>query len=115
MSRRRGRRIRFIRGRGRASVSMSHLELRRLQRIVNVSDETVMLKMGKNEALILFELLADFHSQPELRIADNADRLALIRIQGALEKTLIEPFSKEYKQLIERARASLEREWAETD
>jgi hypothetical protein len=51
------------------------------------SKETVRLIIGKSEALILFELLHDFHRQPTLEIKDGADRLALVRVHGALEST----------------------------
>ena len=73
--------------------------------------ETISLILGKAEALILFELLAGFHSQPTLQVRDNAERLALVRLHGALEKTLVEPFSEEYKQTLTRARADLTRQW----
>jgi len=80
-----------------------------------MSDETVTMKIGKPEALVLFELLADFHSQPMLRIADNAERLALVRFHGALEKALVEPFSREYRDILTRAKADLTRQWGDAD
>jgi hypothetical protein len=76
-----------------------------------IPSETVTLTIGKAEALILFELLADFQRQTALPIKDNADRLALLRVHGALESTLVEPFSKEYDQILIAARARLLDEW----
>jgi hypothetical protein len=48
-----------------------------------------------------------------LRIGDNAERLALVRIHGALEKALVEPFSKGYKQILGSAREELTRQWGD--
>jgi hypothetical protein len=73
--------------------------------------DTISLILGKAEALILFELLVDFHSQSTLQVKDNAEKLALVRLHGALEKTLVEPFSVEYTQILTRARAHLIRQW----
>ena len=50
-----------------------------------MGNEKVTLSLGKAEALILFELLADFYRQPILEVKDKAERLALRRLQGALE------------------------------
>jgi hypothetical protein len=72
-----------------------------------MSDEAMTLKIGRDEPLVLFELLADFYSQPALDIATIAERLALVRLHGALEKTLVEPFRPDYKQLLDSARAHL--------
>ena len=75
------------------------------------SKETVILIIGKPEALILFELLHDFHRQPTLQIKDDAERLALARVHGALESTLVEPFSKDYAEIISAARRNLLQQW----
>jgi hypothetical protein len=72
--------------------------------------EKVIVTIGKAEALILFQLLADFHSQPVLKFA-NADRLALVRLHGALESTLVEPFSEDYADLLDKARNQLLEQW----
>ncbi|MGO9590151.1 MAG: hypothetical protein ACLP3K_08935 [Candidatus Acidiferrales bacterium] len=72
-----------------------------------MSAEPVALVLGRSEALVLFEKLADFYSQESLPISDDAERLALVRLHGALEKVLVEPFSPNYKDLIRRARADL--------
>lgn len=74
---------------------------------MGVSEEPVTLTVGRPEALILFEMLADFYSQPALEIPGPAERLALIRLHGSLEKTLVEPFMPDYRALIEEARSNL--------
>jgi hypothetical protein len=65
-------------------------------------DEPVTLALERCEALVLFELLADFYEGASLPVHDEADRLALVRLHGALEKALIEPFSPDYKRIIEQ-------------
>jgi REP element-mobilizing transposase RayT len=80
-----------------------------------MTNEKVNISIGKPEALILFELLADFHSQPVLEFKDNAERLALVRLHGALQSTLVEPFSKDYDQLVSDARRHLLKQWGTVD
>lgn len=75
------------------------------------SEEMISIIIGKREALILFELLADFHSQPVLELKDNAEKLALVRLHGALQSTLVEPFSTDYGQLVNDARSHLLKQW----
>lgn len=72
-----------------------------------MTDENMHLVIGRAEALVLFEMLADLYNQPRLNIGSLAERIALIRLQGALEKTLVEPFMPEYKTLVEEARSHL--------
>jgi hypothetical protein len=70
-------------------------------------DETISLTVGRAEALVLFEMLADFRDQRCLEIHDPAERLALVRLHGALEGILLEPFKPEYRALVDEARSSL--------
>jgi hypothetical protein len=70
-------------------------------------DKKIIVRIGRDEALILFELLADFSSQSELTIGDEADRLALFRLHGALDSTLVEPLKQDYAQIIEESRKRL--------
>ena len=76
-------------------------------------NDTVTLTIGKAETLILFELLFDFYRQPTLEIKDDAERLALVRMHGALESTLVEPFSKDYEEIISAARRDLLQQWGD--
>jgi hypothetical protein len=73
--------------------------------------ETITLVIGKSEALILFDFLADFHQESSLRVNDNAERLALVRLHGALESALVESFSPDYGNIISAARNDLTRQW----
>lgn len=73
------------------------------------------LTIGKAEALILFELLADFHKEPHIVVHDNAERLSLMRLGGVLEKALPEPFLQDYEQIVAVARQQLNEAWGTYD
>jgi hypothetical protein len=77
------------------------------------NDETSVLTIGRAEALVLFEMLADFHREPSLPIRNSAERLALIRLHGALEKSLVEIFAANYNSLLEEAQAKLAAQFGE--
>jgi hypothetical protein len=72
-----------------------------------MNGEPINLTIGRSEALVLFELLADFHNQNAIETKGPAERLALARLHGALEKTLVEPFQSNYQEVIDQARAHL--------
>ena len=63
--------------------------------------------IGKDEALVLFELLHGFRDQAALPIRDNAERAALWTIQATLEKALAEPFLQEYSRILDEAKQRL--------
>src|SRR5277367_5738717 len=67
----------------------------------------VTLTIGKDEAIILYELLVDYFDEPALSGKDDADRMALTRLAGTLEKTLVEPFMPEWNSLKAQARERL--------
>jgi len=52
-----------------------------------MSEDIVNLKLGRDEALVLFELIADYDFEPELEL-QQADRIAIIRLAGAFERRL---------------------------
>jgi len=72
-----------------------------------ISGEETELTFGRAEALILFEMLADVYEKSEVKISNPAQRLALVRLHGALEKALVEPFMPEYRKLVEEAESLL--------
>jgi hypothetical protein len=74
---------------------------------MGATEGTITMTVGRTEALVLFEMLADFYRQPVLEIDGPAERLALVRLHGALEKTLVEPFMPDYRALVEAARSEL--------
>ena len=74
---------------------------------MSASNDRAVVSLGRAEALVLFEMLAGFHRQPILEIRHPAERMALIRLFGALQTALVEPFLPDYKALLEAARSEL--------
>ena len=74
---------------------------------MGIGKEAVTLTVGRAEAVVLFEMLADFYSQPALEIAGPAERLALIRLHGAFDKTPVDPYMPDYRALLEESRSEL--------
>ena len=72
-----------------------------------MSDGSVAVTLTKAEALILFDLLADFHEESSLQIRDQADRIAMWRLSALLERSLVEIFSPKYQELLSQAREEL--------
>lgn len=72
-----------------------------------MSDIGVNLQLGIDEALVLFETLADFHNQPPIAVPSAAEHLAFIRLHGALEQSLVEPSRPDYQERLQRAKARL--------
>ena len=72
-----------------------------------MSKTYIELRLGIDESLVLFELLTDFPDRPLIEVRSSAERLALMRLYGALESTLVEPFQPGYRELVESARSRL--------
>jgi hypothetical protein len=73
--------------------------------------EHVTLTFDRDEALILFDLLGTLSDEPSVFIRDNADRLTLIRLGGALGNALEEWNLPEYGQILSGARERLNQAW----
>ncbi|MCZ4088868.1 hypothetical protein [Sinorhizobium psoraleae] len=77
-----------------------------------MKEETVNLKRGKAEALVLFELLSRELGRPKYgQLAEvstsDAELWALDGLLGALESTLPEPFAANYLELVAEAASCL--------
>jgi len=72
-----------------------------------MNKDKISLELGRDEALVLFESVADYDMQSELRLTDLSERIALSLLVGAFERTLVEPFRPDYLKLVEAARARL--------
>ena len=68
------------------------------------------IKVSSEEALVLFELLSRFSGSDKLSIEHPAESQALCNLCCILESKLSEPFSPDYKQLLEQAQESLTKE-----
>lgn len=67
---------------------------------------SVTLQLSGDEALVLFEWLAQ-REQDQSDMPVTAEDIALGRILGQLEKTLVEPFDTNYQELVNAARRRL--------
>ncbi|MEH1102116.1 hypothetical protein [Micromonospora sp. CPCC 205561] len=75
-----------------------------------MAEDEVVLRLTRDEALVLFEWLYrtdaatdDFADLVE----DQAEQRVLWNLTCLLERELVEPFSPRYTELVERARARL--------
>ncbi|MDP2562341.1 hypothetical protein [Psychrobium sp. 1_MG-2023] len=69
--------------------------------------DDVEIKLTKDEALVLFDFLSRFSNEDKLSIHDKAEERALWNLTCLFEKSLPEPFSKEWQSIIEGARNRL--------
>lgn len=72
-----------------------------------MSDDAVSLALSRDTALVLFELIADYNMEPELKLPHEYDRIAINLLVGAFESTLVEPFRSDYQDLVKEARGRL--------
>jgi hypothetical protein len=64
--------------------------------------KSVNVELSGDEALVLFEWLAGLDAA-KLAVGE-AEQRVLWRIEAVLEKSLVEPFAKDYVELVEQAR-----------
>jgi hypothetical protein len=67
----------------------------------------VEIKLTKDEALVLFDFVSRFSNDDKLIIQDQAEERALLNLTCVLEKQLAEPFSPDWKKIIEAAKNRL--------
>ena len=72
-----------------------------------MDDEPVRLVLSQDEALVLFEWLARYDETDQLSVDGPAERLALWRLHGGLEKVSVAPFKADYAEQLHRARDRL--------
>jgi hypothetical protein len=71
----------------------------------NAEDKsTVLLRLTRAEALVLFEWLARVDAAGNLPVEDPSEEQVLWRLEGQLESNLIEPLGPNYKDAVEAAR-----------
>jgi hypothetical protein len=69
-----------------------------------MNGKVLRIELGGDEALVLFEFLARCDDAESLPLIHPAERQVLWRVEGQLEKLLVEVFSPEYTELIRQAR-----------
>ncbi|MDJ0975895.1 MAG: hypothetical protein QNJ98_15650 [Planctomycetota bacterium] len=70
-------------------------------------NDSTDLRLTRDEALVLFELVWRFTETDELSIAHEGERRALWNLCCALESTLLEPCLPDYHALLDQARGRL--------
>ena len=69
--------------------------------------EKIVIELTKDEALVLFERLAHLSETESLPAEDHAEEKVFWSIEAQVEKTLVEPFAPNYRQLLAEAKARL--------
>jgi hypothetical protein len=73
-----------------------------------MNGKVLRIELGSDEALVLFEFLARCDDAESLPLIHPAERQVLWRVEGQLEKLLVEVFSPEYTELVRQARERVE-------
>ena len=66
--------------------------------------EPVKFTLSKDEALVLFEFLSRVSDDGDWSVEDSAEIRVLWKLQGLLQKILVEPFEADYGKKIDVAR-----------
>jgi hypothetical protein len=90
---------------------------------MNLLDDKINLSLSKAECLTLFELLTksyeiwrtdnpnDSSAAPlQVNAVERAQRVALWRLEGTIESTVVEVFAPNYVELVAASKALLERD-----
>jgi hypothetical protein len=72
-----------------------------------MSDSDDGLHLSRDAALVLFEMLSRAAPDGAIRPVDSAEQRALRDLQGELERTLPEPFSPSYREILATAQGRL--------
>jgi hypothetical protein len=67
----------------------------------------IAVTLSHDEALVLFDLFWRFQETNALTLAHNSEFVALSRISAQLDRTLVEPFAGNYRDLLAAARDRL--------
>ena len=69
--------------------------------------QSVVLTLSQQEALVLFEWLANFNEHGTSAFADQAEQRVLWNLEAGLESVLVAPLRRDYDKLLEQARAAV--------
>lgn len=64
----------------------------------------MQLELSSDEALVLFELISRMEKLEARPWSEAGEQEVIWRIEGQLEKVLLEPFQSNYKELVSQAR-----------
>jgi hypothetical protein len=71
------------------------------------SENPVKIELTLDEALVLFDLLHRFEATERLELQHPAEEQALWNLSALLERQLVEPFMRDYGEILDQARARL--------
>ena len=69
-----------------------------------IDESGVALELSKAEALVLFHFLWRYTKVDRLVIEDQAEQRVLWDLLATLERTLVEPFDRNFPELLQKAR-----------
>jgi hypothetical protein len=95
---------------GRTTPQISTLQAWRYVHFPLMGQDEVVLRLSHDEALVLFDWLTRTDERTKAfgdLVEDQAEKRALWNLTALLERVLIEPFSAQYRELVDRARDSL--------
>ena len=69
-----------------------------------MSQDTITIELTKDEALVLFEFLANLDDKNATTFEDQAEQRVLWNIHCDLESILAEPFRPDYLEILKVAR-----------
>jgi hypothetical protein len=64
----------------------------------------MIIELSDDEALVLFDWVARTEGRPPYEVEHGAEQHVLWHIEAQLERALVEPFQKNYGDLVARAR-----------
>jgi hypothetical protein len=70
-----------------------------------LTNNEVVVRLSKPEALVLFEWLATLDSHKPLSFEHSSEERVLWKIEGQLESKLHEPFGPNYAEILAEARS----------
>lgn len=75
--------------------------------MTDLPEQSVELTLSQAEAVVLFEFLARFSDDDQLRIADPAEEQVLWNLHAELQRQLVEPLMSNYADLLKVARSAV--------
>jgi hypothetical protein len=72
--------------------------------------DDMKLELTADEALVFYEWLARLDERDAFLCEDPAEQRILWTLHGQLEKALVEPFQRNYRELVEQARGRVRAE-----
>jgi hypothetical protein len=72
-----------------------------------MTDDAITLSLTKDEALVFFEWLNVVDVGAQAPADQSAEQIVLFKMEGQLEKCLVEPLAPNYRAILEGARRKI--------